>query len=253
MDVWNPDQYQKFQQERAQPFWDLAAKIDFTKVHTMLDIGCGTGEMTEALHRGRNIAATIGIDSSEQMLQKARPFAGAGLGFKVSKVEEFEPPQTFDVVISNAALQWVDNHPLIFPRIFNWITPGGQLAVQMPVNFDHPSHLLADELAREFKLKPRQSPVMIPEDYASMFYHYGLKEIDVSVKVYLHPMDSALGVVEWTKGTLLTHYQKQMPPEQYTEFLKIYSERLVARLGTGKYLYPFKRLFLKAVNPKKLQ
>lgn len=253
MDAWNPDQYNKFQMERELPFWDLASKVKWNSVQSMLDVGCGTGEATRRLHLERGVKSTLGIDSSEEMLKKARTLPQTpGLEFHSARIEDYVPGRLFDLVFSNAALQWIEDHRSLIPRLLRWLSPGGQLAVQMPVNFDHPSHLVAEELGLKRGLKSRFPPVLSPEDYATMLAGEGLEKIEVSVRVYLHPMDSVLGVVEWTKATLLTHYQKQMTPEAYGEFLKEYSDRLLAKFGEGRYLYPFKRIFLVGTNPKKL-
>jgi trans-aconitate 2-methyltransferase len=252
MDAWNPAQYNKFQAQRAQPFWDLAAKIDFSRVKNLLDIGCGTGETTHALHGRQKIPRSLGIDSSAQMLDKTRALSGAGLEFQLAQAEDYRPSESFDVILSNAALQWVPGHAELFPRIFGWLAPGGQLAIQMPVNADHPSHRLADELALELGLRLRQPPVLKPEDYARIFYDHGLEQIDISIKVYLHPMPSVTAIAEWTKGTLLTHYQKQLSEADYGKFLTEYTRRLIQASGggDGPCLYTFKRLFLVAVNSK---
>jgi len=254
MDQWNPQQYNQFQTERAQPFWDLAGKLDFSQVGYLLDIGCGTGETTQALHLKNQVPRTLGIDSSAKMLEQATGFKDEGLAFQIAKVEEFQPTQKFDAVISNAALQWVDNHQTLLPQIFSWLVPGGQIAIQMPVNFDHPSHLLADQLAKQWGLAVRGTPVLAPEAYAQLFHRFGFTAIDISVKVYLHPMKSVSAIAEWTKGTLLTHFQKQLSPADYQKFFKEYVALLISHQGGDEpCLYTFKRVFLVATSAKKLE
>jgi trans-aconitate 2-methyltransferase len=246
-DRWNPDQYKRFESERAQPFWDLAALVQTpTPPQRWLDIGCGSGELTCALHERVKAHKTLGIDSSANMLADAAKLKSAGLSFQQAKVEEFSAQIPFDVVFSNAALQWVENHQALFPRIFSWLSPHGQLAVQMPVNFDHPSHALAGEVAARLGLNVRHSPVLAPEAYAELLWKNGLRDIQVFVKVYLHPMASARQVIEWTKGTLLTYYEKQLSTEGYQDFLRQYSDELLKVTGSGEYLYPFKRLLMYA-------
>jgi trans-aconitate 2-methyltransferase len=249
MDAWKPEQYNRFQNERSQPFWDLAALVDLNGVNRWLDVGCGTGELTRALHDANQLSYTLGIDSSEKMLAEAKQFATEGTVFEVARIEEFQPSGPFDVVFSNAALQWVDNHKDIFPRLLKWLAPKGQLAVQMPVNFDHPSHILAAQTAEKLGLKVRHTPVLAPEDYAQLLWNNGLRDIQVFVKVYLHPMASAREVIEWTKGTLLTHYEKQLDENGYREFLKLYAEAFLRLTGEGEYLYPFKRLLIRGRLP----
>lgn len=249
-DTWNPEQYKKFQSERSRPFWDLAKKINFENVFSMLDIGCGTGELTKALHMAHQIPRTVGLDESARMLSESEAHSARGLSFERITLEKYKPQpnEKFDLVLSNAALQWVEKHEEVFPRILSWLNAGGTLAVQMPLNFEHPSHRIAELVAPNFGLRPRTTPVLAPESYARLLWDAGLTNIDVSVKVYLHPMPSALEVVEWTRGTLLTHYQKQLTTLRFAEFLKEYTEKLIADTGDGAYLYTFKRLFIVGVK-----
>jgi trans-aconitate 2-methyltransferase len=243
-DMWNPSQYNRFQNERSRPFWDLSQLVDFSKVKRLLDVGCGTGELTSALRERENVPFALGVDSSEKMLNEARAFASEKMVFEKHSAESFAPAGRFDAVISNAALQWVPGHRELFPRLLTWLNEDGQLAVQMPCNFDHPSHALSEKLAHEYGLNVRRYPVLPIEDYAGIMVAAGGRDVRVFMNVYLHPMKSGADVVEWTKGTLLTHYQKQLTPEKYAEFLGRYSSELVAELGAGPYLYTFKRMFV---------
>jgi trans-aconitate 2-methyltransferase len=243
-DLWNPSQYNRFQNERSQPFWDLCKLVDFSKVRRLLDVGCGTGELTSSVRERENLPFAMGVDSSEKMLSEASAFASEKMVFEKHSAETFQPSERFDAVISNAALQWVPGHRELFPRMLTWLNEGGQLAVQMPCNFDHPSHVLAEKLANEYGLNVRKYPVLPIEDYARIMVGAGGRDVRVSMNVYLHPMKSGANVVEWTKGTLLTHYQKQLTAEKYTGFLAHYTNELVSVLGAGPYLYTFKRMFI---------
>ncbi len=244
MDTWNPAQYDRFKSERSQPFWDLSRLISFAGAASMLDIGCGTGSLTCDLHVREKIPRTLGIDSSGQMLAQAP--RSIGLEFQKARVEEFKPDEPFDIVISNAALQWVEGHSDLFRKILGWIKPGGQIAIQMPTNFDHPSHTIANEVALRLGLKPRFPPVLPMEDYARLFFDCGARDINIFTKLYVHPMRSADQVVEWVKGTYLTHFEKQLEPARYHDFVRAYSKELIEHIGSGPYLYTFKRLFLYA-------
>src|SRR5690348_13419818 len=147
--MWNPEQYERFKAERSQPFWDLVALIDPAPNMRIADLGCGTGELTRALHEKLGARETVGIDNSASMLAKAP--AAPGLKFRQQSIEEFSDGG-FDLIFSNAALQWVADHERLFPRIARL---GNQLAVQMPANDDHPSHLAAAEVARELGMEVR--------------------------------------------------------------------------------------------------
>lgn len=251
MDKWNPDQYNRFQAERAQPFWDLLGKIDFKDLKSAIDVGCGTGELTSQMHKRMHLKNTLGIDNSHAMLDKAKAWAAEGLKFAPGDAQTFAPTEKYDLVISNAALQWVDEHKTLFLRLVNWLEPRGYLAVQMPVNFDHPSHFLATDVAQQMKLQVRQPPLLAPETYAELLWRNGMDVVDVSIKVYLHPLKSGSEVIEWTRGTLLTYYQKQLDLEGYNKFIQEYTKRVLLVTGEGPYLYPFKRLFI--VAKKRIQ
>lgn len=252
---WKPEQYEKFRDERSAPFVDLLAMVEPCPGGRVVDLGCGTGELTQALHRKTAAAETIGIDSSETMLAKSAGFAGEGLRFERADVTRFAPSEAFDVVLSNAALQWVDGHEELFPRIAGWVRDGGQLAIQMPANNDHPSHVTAHWLAGQEPFRTalggyvREWPVKPPEWYAELLDALGFREQSVRLQVYGHHMDSVDGVVEWVKGTLLTDYEKRMSPELWPEYLRRYRAALGAAIhdsgsDAGPYFYAFKRVLI---------
>jgi len=244
MDAWNPTQYDRFKTERSQPFWDLSRLVDFTGAGRLLDIGCGTGELTRELHNRERLPYTLGIDSSAKMLASAK--SENGLEFKNVPAESFVPDKPFDIVISNAALQWTEGHRSLFPKILGWVRPGGQVAIQMPANFEHLSHQVADEVAARYGLRARVVPVLSMEDYAQLLIDCGVTEMNIFTKLYPHPMPAAQSVVEWTKGTYLTHFEKQMDPVRFQEFLRDYAGEFIDRVGDGPYLYTFRRLFIYA-------
>jgi trans-aconitate 2-methyltransferase len=134
-------------------------------------------------------------------------------------------------------------------RLVAGLNPGGQLAVQMPANHDHPSHVVAAEVAGTEPFRTaldsyhRESPVREPEWYALLLDRLGLPDQHVRLQVYLHHLAARDDVVEWVRGTLLTDYQARMPEELFTEFLATYRERLLPQLDDARpYPYPFKRI-----------
>jgi trans-aconitate 2-methyltransferase len=249
--AWNPDQYNKFQNERSQPFYDLLAMVQPVPGGLAIDLGCGTGELTRELHRHAQARSTIGLDNSETMLERSKQFAGSGLTFKLGTVLRFAPRTPFDIVFSNAAMQWVPDHEKLFERLAAGLAEGGQLAIQMPSNHDHPSHLIAHEVAREEPFLSelggytRYVPVQPVDWYAQKLFDLGLREQSVRMQVYGHVLESREAVIEWVKGTLLTDYEQRLSPEMYAEYLARYRERLLPELSDSKpYLYPFKRILL---------
>ena len=248
-DSWNPGQYEKFKNERSRPFHDLAALVDPKGVRTIVDLGCGTGELTKLLHAKLKAQRTLGTDSSAQMLDKAKAFAGEGVEFVMSPIESFEPYLPFDLVFTNAALQWLPNHRELIPRVLKWVAPRGQIAIQVPANFDHPSHTIAHALGQEMfhgKLSgmAKGRSVLDVAEYAAILFRAGFEENRCRLEVYLHPMASGRDVVEWTKGTMLTAFQSQLSPDEFEGFVAEYAKRLVAEIGEGPYLYAFKRILV---------
>ena len=248
---WNPEQYERFRHERAQPFLDLMALVRPRPAMRVVDLGCGTGELTQRLHRHLEARETLGIDTSAAMLERAAAFAGDGLRFAAGDLAALPGDGGFDLVFSNAAVQWVDDHPALLPRLVAALAPGGQLAIQVPANHDHPSHTVAAAVAAEPPFRAalagyvRRSPVLAPEDYAALLDRLGAREQHVRLQVYGHHLASREAVVEWVRGTLLTDYQRRLAPELFDRFLARYRERLLPDLpDTRPHFYPFKRILL---------
>jgi trans-aconitate 2-methyltransferase len=240
---WDVDQYERFKEERAQPFRDLVSLIDPRPNMRIIDLGCGTGELTRELHEQLGAAETLGIDSSSSMLAKASP--SPNLHFQLADIATFESDRPFDLVFSNAALHWLPDHEALFTRLVSLLAPNGQLAVQMPANHDHPSHRIAAELATSFGIEPRTVNILPPEGYASLFHRLGFTRQHVRLQVYGHVLQSTADVVEWTKGSTLTPYREVLSADRYEKFLAEYTNRLVNTIGDARpYFYAFKRILL---------
>jgi len=250
-DTWDPAQYERFRDERARPFLDLLALVRPRPGMRVVDLGCGTGELTARLHDEVAAGETLGIDRSEAMLARARPLAEGGLRFEAGDIAAFAARAAYDLVFSNAALHWVDDHAALFARLTAALRLGGQLAVQMPANFDHPSHVVAAEIAAEAPFRDalgghvRGRPVLPHEDYTLLLERLGYAEQHVRLQVYGHRLAARDEVVEWVKGTLLTDYQRRLPAELYERFVARYRERLLPALeDTRPYFFTFKRVLL---------
>lgn len=243
--MWSPTQYERFKSERKQPFLDLLALVQRHPRMRVADLGCGTGELTRELHDTLAADETLGIDSSDTMLLKAGSFGGEMLRFEQGDIEAFVTDKPFDLIFSNAALQWVPDHERLFTRLTSFLSSTGQLAVQMPDNDDHPSHTIAARVAADFGLEPRPNRVLPAERYAELLYRLGFERQQVRLQVYGHVLPSTDDVVEWVRGALLTHYEALLPAERYAEFLTAYREQLHAALGDVRpYFYTYKRVLL---------
>jgi len=253
-DSWNPEQYEQFKNERSQPFFDLMDLLDNKqKIQTAVDLGCGTGELTRVLHEKFQISDTRGIDSSAKMIEKARMQLSKGLSFEIGDIENFSAPNQYDLIFSNAALQWCKDHPNLFLRLKNSLKPQGQLLIQMPMNFDYPTHTIADRVAG---LEPFHSLLNDPkgeagravlsiEKYAELLYRLGYQKQKVLMKVYTHILPDREQVIEWVKGTMLTSFEKRLSPAHFQEFLTAYRQELFKFLPDEKpFFYPFKRLLM---------
>jgi trans-aconitate 2-methyltransferase len=241
---WDPSQYERFKSERKQPFVDLLSLVERRPRMRVVDLGCGTGELTRELHETLNAEETVGIDNSEKMLLKSGGFGGETLHFERGDIEAFVTDRPHDLIFSNAALHWVDEHESLFARLTSFLAPHGQLAVQMPANETHPSHQTAMDVARELGLDPRRSPMQPPERYAEILHHLGFARQHVRLQIYGHVLDSSSDVVEWVKGTLLTDYERRAG-DRWPEFLKRYRELLIERIGDKHpYFFTYRRILI---------
>lgn len=259
-DAWDPTQYEKFAAERAQPFWDLAGLLEERPIRRAVDLGCGTGELTAALAASRDIGEITGIDSSAAMLAAAQQHAGPGVRFREGDIGSWSSGGDHDLVLANASLQWVPDHPAVVARWWAALRSGGQLAVQIPTNADHPSHRIAAEVASSEPFRsalggpppPDQvaANVLAPEQYAILLNHLGAARQHVRLQVYGHVLERSADVVEWVKGTSLTRFSKLLPPDVFDEFVEEYRRRLLRAIGdTAPYFYPFKRILFWGIKP----
>jgi trans-aconitate 2-methyltransferase len=252
---WSPAQYERFKSERSQPFFDLLALVRPRAGMRVVDLGSGTGELTRAMHERLSAAATVGVDASDAMLERSRAFEAPGLTFARGDIATWTPPSPVDLVFSNAAIQWVDGHEALLGRLSSLLAPGGQIAVQIPANDDHPSHTVAAEIASESPFRDalrghvRVFPNLTLDGYAALLDRLGFEAQHVRMQVYAHRLPAAEDVIEWVKGSLLTDYEKRLEPAMYTQFLARYRERLLDRLGEARpFFFPFKRILFHATR-----
>ena len=259
IDSWDPRQYDKFQREREQPFYDLLGLVRPAAHMRVVDLGCGTGKLTRVAHERLQALDTIGIDRSGSMLGAigGGPLP-SGLRFQIGTIEGFiaQPPEPqarvgYDLILSNAAFHWVENHEALLHGLAAALAPSGQLAFQVPAQHDEPSHRIADELTEvepfrtAFRGWRRPQPVLTPDAYARLLYRCGFEEPNVRLIVYPHVLPTRDQVVEWMKGTLLTEYERHLPAdsELFTRFVDEYRRRLIGQLDASQpFFFPFKRI-----------
>lgn len=247
---WNPEQYDRFKAERQAPFHDLRNWLVHHPHLTGIDLGCGTGELTARLQASLPASHWVGRDSSAEMLAKAEPLSHARLRFEQGQLEDLSG--SWDVIFSHAALQWVDDHAQLLPRLWEHLKPHGQLAIQMPSNHRHLTHRLLRELACEAPFQTalngwnRSSPVLEIEAYAELLCDLGAKQLQVYEKVYPHHMPDADGLLEWVKGTALVPYLERLDPELQDVFLERYRSRIRAAFPPGSLFYGFRRILIYA-------
>jgi trans-aconitate 2-methyltransferase len=250
--AWDPDQYHRFRREREAPFDDLLALVAPAPGGRVVDLGCGTGELTVRLHHHTGAAATVGIDRSAEMLAQATALATPGVRFIEGDIGRFTDRAAWAVVAANAALHWLPGHQRVLTDWRNALRGGGQLAVQVPANADHPAHRLAAEVAEEmadaFGGAPPPDPVwsvLAPDAYAELLDGLGFAAQHVRLQVYAHHLASTADVVEWLKGSTLTRFRERLDADDYTRFLDRYRARLLAALGARTpYFYAFKRILI---------
>jgi trans-aconitate 2-methyltransferase len=252
-DSWNPTQYAKFADVRLRPALDLLARIDLEAPARVYDLGCGPGHISEILTRRWPGAEVVGLDASPAMLAAARRDFPA-IRFVEADLTSWVPPDPPDLLFSNAALQWLGDHPALFARLLHQLRPGGRLAVQMPRNHDQASHqaILAAAAAGPWRdrLAPllRPSPVAPPEHYYAMLAPLA-RRLDIWETIYLQVLEGDNPVAEFTKGSSLKPLLDVLDGEQRGSFEADYRARVAAAYPPqpdGRTLFPFRRLFILA-------
>ena len=255
MTTWDPQQYQRFQKERAQPFFDLLSRIPDGEVTTAADLGCGPGTLTATLTERWPHASVWGVDNSPQMLATARAQpAQTHLHFVESDIAEWQPPRRLDRIISNAALHWVPEHQTILQRLVSLLTPYGVLAVQMPNNHAEAAHRILRESVQQepwgslLAGSEERFFMQTPDWYAHTLHTLGCT-VQVWETIYYQLLPGKNAVLEWMKGTALRptleRLGQRLGRDGQTAFLDIYGQQLAQAYPAGPNgtLFPFRRLF----------
>lgn len=248
---WNPEKYNQFKSIRYQPFFDLMGLISEDGLNKGIDIGCGTGEQTSLLAEKFSEASFLGIDASAEMLAESRKYEQARLQFQQTTIEEFAAASsTWDLIFSNAALQWSDHHEVIFPKLLSQLNDKGQFAVQMPVQKENLLNKLLTDLV---KTQPfagylnncsRESPVLSIDEYAQIMFESGLKDIQIIQKVYPIIADIPETLFDFISGSALIPYLERLSEKEQILFNAEYKYRIEREFKKFPAIYAFKRLFL---------
>jgi trans-aconitate 2-methyltransferase len=221
------------------------------------DLGCGTGEGTKEAHRRLAARETLGLDRSPAMLARARQTPSPpGVRFELADLATFAGDPPVDLILSNAALHWVPDHETVLASLTRALAQGGQLAIQVPANFDHPSHLTADEVAAEAPFAASLGgrvglrSVLAPERYARLLHELGYAEQRVRMELYAVLLPSRDGVVDWISGSLFADARERLSADLYAAFVQRYRERLLPRLADERpFFYPYKRILMWGRKP----
>ncbi|HEX7428011.1 MAG TPA: trans-aconitate 2-methyltransferase [Mycobacterium sp.] len=251
--MWNPDVYLTFADQRGRPFFDLLSRVGAEKPRRVVDLGCGPGNLTATLAERWPDAAIEAWDSSEEMVESAR---ARGVDARVGDVRTWEPKPDTDVVVSNATLQWVPEHAELLVRWAGALSPGAWIAVQMPGNFNAPSHEAVREVSRRepFANRLRDMPfregkvVSPPAEYADMLSDAGCR-VDAWETTYVHELSGEHPVLEWITGTALRPVIDRLSEESWQQFrqqlIPLLDDAYPVR-SDGRTFFPFRRVFVVA-------
>ena len=250
--TWDPERYLTYADERGRPFVELVARVGATAPATVVDLGCGPGNLTTLL-RARWPAAEIqGLDSSPEMIAKALA-ADPSVTFAVADLREWaRDADPVDVLVSNATLQWVPGHLDLLPALVSRVRAGGWLAFQVPGNFDEPSHTIRTELAAEPPYADHTHGVAVPSSHDPAVYLEALAalgcRVDAWETTYLHVLTGPDPVFTWVSGTGARPTLQALPDDLRPGFEAEFKRRLREAYPErdGRVVLPFRRVFVVA-------
>ncbi len=253
--TWDPDRYLTYADERGRPFVELVSRVGHEQPRDVVDLGSGPGNLTALLAQRWPEARVVGLDASEAMVGRARADQPGGpVEHRVGDLRDWAPESPVDVVVTNAALQWVPGHLDLLPRLVAQVRPGGWFAMQVPGNFDQPSHTVRAELAAEAAYAMFTAGVARPEAHDARTYLTALTalgcEVDAWETTYVHVLRGPDPVLEWVSATGARPTLEALPPDLRERFSAELGRRLATAYppvpgpdGEPVVLMPFRRVF----------
>ncbi len=248
---WDAELYLRFEAERALPAHDLIAKIEGAP-RRVFDLGCGPATSTQLLVEHFPNATVVGVDSSAGMLAKARRRLPQ-VEFHLADIADWRPDEPADLIFADSALQWLEAHEILFPRLMERLAPGGVLAVQMPDNRQEPSHALMRLIAADGPWSDRLVPVAKTRAVIATHtdYYRWLRPASQSLEIwqttYVHPVHGVEAIVDWFRGSALRPFLAPLRPHEREDFLARYARELAENYEVepdGRVLFLYPRLFL---------
>ncbi len=255
--MWDPRLYSEYGSERSRPFADLVARIGAQRPRAVADLGCGAGELTATLAERWPNARVSGVDSSPEMITRAAGL-GAAVDFRVGDLRDWRPGPDTDVLVTNAALQWVPEHRELLDRWVSELPAAAWIAMQVPGNFDAPSHRALREVGNRARYAAalgdtlREAPVDDAAGYATRLTALGAI-VDAWETTYVHLLPAAAEhpVLRWMEGTALRPVRVRLDDRSWAGFRAELGERVAAAypVENGLVTFPFRRIFVVARTP----
>lgn len=250
--AWDPGHYLKYADLRVRPALDLLARIPLETAARITDLGCGPGNVVEYLRVRFPDGDIQGVDNSAEMLNAAKSSHGDAAMWVQADAASWCPDQPQDLIYSNAALQWLDRHEELFPRLMEFVVPGGVLAVQMPNQFAEPSHVLMRQVALDGPWAKTLKPLLREAPVAELGQYYdwlspACESVEIWQTSYMQVMSGNDPVLDWISSTAFAPLRDALPADQrgpFRDAVGVELRRAYPKRGDGKTLFPFRRLFI---------
>lgn len=253
MSTWDDAQYLKFADERTRPARELLARVPLEDAQYVVDLGCGPGNSTALLYARWPSARIVGVNNSKEMLRRAQADY-PHLEWVDADVIGYEFEGHPDLIFANAVLQWLPDHSSLVPRLLAHLRPGGVLALQMPHNFNAPSHRLMRDPGPPWKARLQAVRALTPVEAPSFYYDLlapRTQQVDIWQTTYEHVMPDIRSIVDWVRGTGMRPYLAALSEQEQPVYLDAYARALESAYpprADTKRLFSFPRNFIVAVR-----